>query len=48
MARLILVLLAIWLVLTVAGILIEGLFWLAVVGGGLFLATVIWSRFRNR
>lgn len=32
-------LLALWLVISVAGIVIKGLFWLAVIGGVLFVAT---------
>ncbi|MDI2032355.1 hypothetical protein QFW96_27295 [Saccharopolyspora sp. TS4A08] len=39
-------LLALWLVMSVAGFLIKGLFWLAVIGGVLFLATAAigWSK----
>jgi hypothetical protein len=39
-------LLVIWLVLTVVGAIVEGLFWLAVVGGLFFLGTVAlgWNR----
>ncbi|WP_165943701.1 hypothetical protein [Saccharopolyspora karakumensis] len=32
-------LLVLWLVVSVAGVLIKGLFWLAVIGGVLFVAT---------
>ena len=32
-------LLVLWLVVSVAGVLIKGLFWLAVIGGILFVAT---------
>ncbi|MFR9730449.1 hypothetical protein ACL03H_14590 [Saccharopolyspora sp. MS10] len=32
-------LLALWLVVTVAGFVLKGLFWLAVIGGVLFVAT---------
>ncbi|TWF94761.1 hypothetical protein [Saccharopolyspora dendranthemae] len=32
-------LLVLWLVVSVAGVLIKGLFWLAVIGGLLFVAT---------
>ncbi|MEY8043404.1 MULTISPECIES: hypothetical protein [Saccharopolyspora] len=43
-------LLVLWLVLSVAGAVIEGLFWLAVVGGVLFAATaaVGWARDRKK
>lgn len=33
------VLLALWLAVSLAGVLIKGLFWLAVIGGVLFVAT---------
>lgn len=36
-------LLVIWLVLAVLGFVIEGLFWLAVIGIVLFLATAVWG-----
>lgn len=39
MLQLLLVLLVIWVALVVIGTLIEGLFWLVVVGAVLFLAT---------
>ena len=39
MLKLIAVLLVVWLVLTVLGAVVEGLFWLTVVGAVLFLAT---------
>lgn len=39
MVRVLLVVLVIWLVLAVLGFVIKGLFWLAVVGIVLFLAT---------
>lgn len=43
-------LLALWLVLSVAGALIKGLFWLAVIGGTLFLVTAAigWSKDRKQ
>ncbi len=36
-------LLILWAVLSIAGFLIEGLFWLAVIGIILFIATAIWG-----
>lgn len=39
----IITLLIIWAVISIAGFLIEGLFWLAVIGIILFLATAIWG-----
>ncbi|WP_174257664.1 hypothetical protein [Phytoactinopolyspora alkaliphila] len=39
----ILLLLAIWLVLSILGLVIEGLFWLFVIGAVLFLATAAWG-----
>ena len=43
------VLLALWLLVTVAGAVIKGLFWLAVLGGIVFLATAAigWNKRRN-
>ncbi|GAA3745608.1 putative membrane protein [Spinactinospora alkalitolerans] len=43
MLKLILVLLAIWLLLSVLGLVIEGLFWLFVIGAVLFAATGVWG-----
>ncbi|MCI2419635.1 hypothetical protein MOQ72_19495 [Saccharopolyspora sp. K220] len=39
-------LLLLWLVISVAGFIIKGLFWLAVIGGVLFVATAAigWAR----
>jgi hypothetical protein len=37
-------LLVLWLALAVVGAIIEGLFWLLVVGVVLFLATAAWAR----
>jgi hypothetical protein len=45
---LILLLLFVWLVLAVLGFVIHGLFWLAVIGIVLFLATGGWGWLRNR
>lgn len=43
-------LLLVWLVLSVAGVVIKGLFWLAVLGGVLFVATaaVGWAKDRKQ
>ncbi|MEC3893797.1 MULTISPECIES: hypothetical protein [Nocardiopsis] len=48
MVYLILVLLAVWLILAILGTLIKGLFWLAVIGAILFVATAIWGWLQNR
>ena len=47
MIRLILLLLAIWLVLAVIGFMIKGLLWLAVIGLVLFVATSVWGWFKR-
>lgn len=46
MLRILGLLLAVWLVLTVVGAVVEGLFWLAVVGALFFLGTAAlgWNR----
>ncbi|GAA2335649.1 hypothetical protein GCM10009854_09440 [Saccharopolyspora halophila] len=43
-------LLLVWLVLSVAGVVIKGLFWLAVLGGVLFVATAAigWAKDRKQ
>ncbi|MBB5154494.1 MULTISPECIES: hypothetical protein [Saccharopolyspora] len=43
-------LLLLWLVISVAGFVIKGLFWLAVIGGVLFVATAAigWARDRKQ
>jgi hypothetical protein len=41
-------LLVVWLVLTVLGAVVEGLFWLAVVGGLLFLGTAGYGYLQRR
>ncbi|MGW1682411.1 hypothetical protein [Saccharopolyspora sp. NPDC002376] len=43
-------LLVLWLVISVAGVVIKGLFWLAVIGGVLFVATAAlgWARDRKQ
>jgi hypothetical protein len=50
MWRLIGILLAVWLVVTVVGWLVKGLFWLAVVGLLLFVATAVlgWGKRDSR
>jgi hypothetical protein len=48
MLAVIAVLLIAWLVLTVLGALLEGLFWLAVVGAVLFVATAGYGAIRRR
>ncbi|WP_433698703.1 hypothetical protein [Nocardiopsis sp. CA-288880] len=48
MVYLILVLLAIWLILTIIGVVIKGLVWLAVIGAILFVATAVWGWLQNR
>jgi|GEM_PF-3688673 len=48
MKILLVVLLAVWLGLSIVGVLIEGLFWLLVVGALLFVATAVWGWFKVR
>lgn len=48
MLGLVVVLLVIWLVLAVLGFVIKGLFWLAIIGIVLFLATAGWGWLRRR
>lgn len=48
MKVLLVVLLAVWLGLTIVGAVIEGLFWLLVVGALLFVATAVWGWFKLR
>ncbi len=42
------VLLVVWLLLTILGAVLKGLFWLAIVGGVLFLGTVAYGAIRGR
>ncbi|GDY32119.1 hypothetical protein [Gandjariella thermophila] len=42
------VLLLVWLVVTVLGALLKGLFWLAVIGGVLFIGTAAYGAIKNR
>ncbi|MBV9845986.1 MAG: hypothetical protein JOZ47_13055 [Kutzneria sp.] len=42
------VLLIIWLVITVLGALLKGLFWLAIIGGVLFVATAAYGAIKNK
>jgi LPXTG-motif cell wall-anchored protein len=48
MMAVIAVLLLVWLVLAVVGALIEGLFWLTIVGAVLFLATAAYGAIKRR
>jgi hypothetical protein len=48
MLKLLIFLLVAWLALTVLGLLIEGLFWLAVIGGVLFLGTAGYAAIKRR
>jgi pilus assembly protein TadC len=48
MVRLILFLLVVWVVLSVLGFVIKGLFWLAIVGIVLFLVTGLWGVLTGR
>ncbi|WP_380169223.1 hypothetical protein [Jannaschia sp. R86511] len=48
MKVLLIVLLALWLGLTLIGAIVEGLFWLLVIGVVLFLATAVWGWFKVR
>lgn len=48
MKALVIVLLVAWLALTLLGAIIEGLFWLLVIGVVLFLATAAWGWFKLR
>ncbi|MCW4458201.1 hypothetical protein [Microbacterium sp. MPKO10] len=47
MFGLIITLLIIWVVLAILGFVIKGLFWLAIIGIVLFVATVIWEFIRR-
>lgn len=42
------VLIVIWLAFTVIGVVIEGLFWLAIIGGLLFLGTAAYGAIKGR
>lgn len=42
------VLLIVWLAITVLGAILKGLFWLAVIGGILFVATAVYGAVRNK
>jgi len=48
MMNLIILLLVVWLVLSVLGFVIEGLFWLAVIGIVLFLATAAYGWLKRK
>ncbi len=42
------ILLLVWLALSILGVLIEGLFWLTIVGGMLVLATAAYAALKRR
>jgi hypothetical protein len=48
MVRIIAVLLAIWLLLTVLGAVLKGLLWLAVIGGVLFIGTAAYGAIKGK
>ncbi|WP_336921332.1 hypothetical protein [Aquipuribacter sp. SD81] len=48
MKALLVLLLVLWLVVTVLGAVIEGLFWLLVIGLVLFVGTAVWGWLRLR
>jgi len=48
MVRIIAVLLAIWLALTILGAVVKGIFWLAIVGGVLFLGTAAYGAVKGK
>lgn len=48
MLQIILILLVIWLVLSVIGLVIEGLFWLFLIGAVLFVVTGAWGWFQRQ
>lgn len=41
------VLLVVWLAFTVIGFVVKGLFWLAIIGGALFLATAAYTAIKG-
>lgn len=48
MLTLVLVLLAIWLVLSIVGLTVKGLLWLAVIAGILFVVTAIYGWIKRK
>ena len=48
MVTAIIILLLVWLALSILGAVIEGLFWLTIVGGTLFLATAAYEALKRR
>jgi hypothetical protein len=48
MVRIIAVLLAIWLALTIFGAVVKGVFWLAIIGGVLFLGTAAYGAIKGK
>lgn len=41
------VLLVVWLAFTVIGVVVKGLFWLAIIGGALFLGTAAYTAIKG-
>ncbi|MBX0300477.1 LPXTG cell wall anchor domain-containing protein [Cryobacterium sp. 1639] len=48
MTSIIVALLVVWLIISVLGFVIEGLFWLAVIGLVLFAATAVWGWLKRK
>jgi len=48
MGRLLVIALVVWVALAVLGFVIKGLFWLAIIGIVLFIATSIWGFIQRR
>jgi LPXTG-motif cell wall-anchored protein len=48
MLKILAILLVVWLALTVLGVVIEGLFWLAIIGIVLFLGTAGYAALKRR
>jgi len=48
MTGFIIALIVIWIVLSIVGFVVEGLFWLAIIGIVLFLATSAWGWFSRK
>lgn len=48
MVKLIVILLVVWAALALLGFIIKGLFWLAVIGIVLFIATAVWGWLKQK
>lgn len=48
MLKIIGVLLVVWLLISLLGLVLEGLFWLTILGVALFLITCVWGWFQRR